>query len=195
MNQLIRVLRHGRRRQCRHPYRQGDLDGLCGVYSVVNAVRALCPELDQEGAEWLFAHLMHSLEDLGVNLPAAVASGIGRVELGRLIRAATAYVAEELEIQLTVKRLPKALRLTSNLAELWHAFEASLSPECVAIIGVAGIHSHWTIAAQITPKQVKLYDSGRIAVLRRGHCTVAKAVNRHGIPPKQVFLIARQRTA
>ena len=29
----------GRRRQ---PYRQGDLDGFCGVYSAVNAVRALC---------------------------------------------------------------------------------------------------------------------------------------------------------
>ena len=193
MNQRIRVLPRGRRRQkARRPYRQGDLDGLCGVYSIINAVRVLCPELDQEGAEWLFAQLMWSLEDLGVNLPTAVASGIGRVELGRLIRAATAYVAEELEIQLTVRRLPKALRLTSNLAELWHAFEASLSPECVAIIGVAGIHSHWTIAAQITAKQVKLYDSGRIAILRRGHCTVGRAVNRHGIPPKHVFLIARK---
>ena len=172
--------------------RQGDLDGLCGVYSVVNAVRILCPELDQEGAEWLFAHLMQSLDDLGVDLSIAVASGIGRVELGRLIRAAIAYIDEELEIRLTVKRLPKALRLTTNLGTLWQAFEASLSPECVAIIGIAGIHSHWTIAALITPKQVRLYDSGRIAVLRRGLCTVGNAVNRHGIPPKHVFLIARQ---
>ena len=85
MNQRIRVLRGGRR-PARRPYRQGDLDGLCGVYSVVNAVRVLCPELDQEGAEWLFAHLLQSLNESGVDLPIAVASGIGRVELGRLIR-------------------------------------------------------------------------------------------------------------
>ena len=191
MYQRIRVLR-GRRRPARRPYRQGDLDGLCGVYSIVNAVRALCPELDQEGAEWLFAHLLQSLSNADVDLSSAVTGGIGRADLGRLVRAAIAYIADELEIRLTVKRLPKALRLTSNLAALWQAFEASLSPECVAIIGIAGIHSHWTIAAQITPKQVKLYDSGRIAVLRRGHCTVGKTVNRHGIPPKHVFLIARQ---
>ena len=143
MNERTRVLRGVRRRprRVRQPYRQGDLDGLCGVYSVVNTVRVLCPELDQEGAEWLFAHLMESLHGSGVDLSIAVASGIGRVELGRLVRAAVAYVDEELDIRLTVKRLPKALRLTSNLAELWQAFEASLSPTCVAIIGVAGIHS------------------------------------------------------
>ena len=191
MNQRIRASRGGRHRPGRRPYQQGDLDGLCGVYSIVNAVRALCPELDHEGAEWLFAHLMQSLSEAGVDLSIAVVSGIGRVELGRLIGAAIAYITEELEIELTVKRLPKALRLSSNLGELWQAFEASLSPDCVAIIGIAGIHSHWTIAAQITPKQVRLYDSGRIAVLRRGLCTVGKAVKRHGIPPKHVFLIER----
>ena len=192
MNQRIRVLPRGRRRRrVRKPYRQGDLDGLCGVYSIVNAVRALCPELDQEAAEWLFAHLLESLNGSGVDLSIAVACGIGRSELGRLIRAALAYIAEELEIKLTVKRLPKPLRLTTNLGTLWNAFETTLSPTCVAIIGIAGIHSHWTIAAQVTTKQVRLYDSGRIAVLRRGLCTVGKAVNRHGIPPKHVFLLER----
>ena len=38
----------------RQPYRQGDLDGLCGVYSAVNAVRALCPEVDHDTAGCLF---------------------------------------------------------------------------------------------------------------------------------------------
>ena len=194
MNQRIRVLRGGRRRQFRQPYRQGDLDGLCGVYSIVNAVRILCPELDQDGAEWLFAHLLQSLSDADVDLSIAVTGGIGRVELARLVRAAIAYIDEEVEIKLTVKRLPKALRLTSNLGALWKAFEAALSPTCVAIIGIAGIHSHWTIAAKVTAKQVRLYDSDRITVLRRGLCTVGKAVNRHCIPPKHVFLIERTST-
>ena len=192
MNQRIRVPHGGRRRRRgRRPYQQGDLDGLCGVYSVVNAVRALCRELDQEGAEWLFAHLMQSLSEDGVDVSVAVTGGIGRVELSRLIRAAIAYIAEELEIKLTAKRLPQALRLTTNLGTLWQAFDAALSPTCVAIIGIAGIHSHWTIAVNVTSKQVRLYDSGRIAVLRRGRCTVGKAVNQHGIPPKHVFLIKR----
>ena len=37
----------------RAPYRQGDLDGLCGIYSAVNAVRALCPEVSTDDASWL----------------------------------------------------------------------------------------------------------------------------------------------
>ena len=191
MTQHIRVNRRVRRRRDRRAYKQGDLDGLCGVYSVVNAVRALCPELDQEGAQWLFAHLLQAMSDAGVDVCAAVTGGIARGELSRLIKVAIAHIDEELEIRLTVKRLPKALRQTSNLGQLWQAFEASLSSECVAIIGIAGIHSHWTIATQVTAKQVRLYDSGRIAMLRRGHCTVGKAVNRHGISAKHVFLIAR----
>ena len=173
-------------------YQQGDLDGLCGVYSIVNAVRVLCPELNQEKAEWLFALLLQALSDAGVDVSIAVTGGIGRANLGRLIKVAIAYLADEFEIKLIVRRLPKALRLTSNLGELWQAFEAALSPTCVAIIGIAGIHSHWTIAAHVTPKQVRLYDSGRITILQRGLCTVGKAVNRHHTPPKHVFLITRK---
>ena len=48
----------GRRRQ---PYRQGDLDGLGGVYSAVNAVRALCPEVDDDAASCIFEALLLAL--------------------------------------------------------------------------------------------------------------------------------------
>ena len=95
MNQRFRATRGGRRpSRVRQPYRQGDLDGLCGVYSVVNAVRILCPELDQDGAEWLFAHLLQSLSDADVDLSIAVTGGIGRVELARLVRAAIDFIAK-----------------------------------------------------------------------------------------------------
>ena len=30
------------------PYRQGRLDGLCGVYALINALRLLCPRLDED---------------------------------------------------------------------------------------------------------------------------------------------------
>ena len=49
------------RGRLRQPYRQGDLDGLCGVYSAGNAVRALCPEVDDEAAGWIFEALMLAL--------------------------------------------------------------------------------------------------------------------------------------
>ena len=50
-----------RRPHARKPFQQGDLDGLCGVYSIVNTVRILCPEVDLETAEYLFDILMQKL--------------------------------------------------------------------------------------------------------------------------------------
>ena len=33
------------------PYRQGQLDGLCGTYALVNALRLLCPRLGEDACE------------------------------------------------------------------------------------------------------------------------------------------------
>jgi hypothetical protein len=38
------------RRQLK-PYQQGRLDGLCGVYALINALRLLCPRLDENDCE------------------------------------------------------------------------------------------------------------------------------------------------
>src|ERR671932_2235549 len=68
------------------PYRQGDLDGLCGPYCVVNAVRlAAHPQRRLREAECteLFAALMAELADIG-RLRTAVTDGTGKV--GRLAR-------------------------------------------------------------------------------------------------------------
>ena len=40
------------------PLRQGDLDGLCGVYEIVNAVRHPCPAVNEAQAKVLFAALI-----------------------------------------------------------------------------------------------------------------------------------------
>ena len=53
--------RRAARGRLRQPYRQGDLDGLCGVYSAVNAVRALCPEVDDDAAGCIFEALLLAL--------------------------------------------------------------------------------------------------------------------------------------
>ena len=59
-------------------YWQGDLDGLCGVYSAVNAMRALCPEVDDDAAGWIFEALLLALPKVEANPAATVAWGLGR---------------------------------------------------------------------------------------------------------------------
>ena len=183
---------HGRRHRAK-PFRQGDLDGLCGVYSVVNAVHALCPELGVGGAAWLFGHLMQALEHAGANTSRAVAEGIAQRLVTMLLGEAIAQMAANYDIDLTVKRLLKPLRLAGNLDDVWGAITEALSPACVAVLGMAGRHCHRTVAIGATAHQLQLFDSTHMHVLRRHDCTVANAVKRTGISPPHVFLIARQR--
>ena len=43
-----------------NPYRQGRLDGLCGVYALINALRLLCPRLDEDACERAFCALIRA---------------------------------------------------------------------------------------------------------------------------------------
>ena len=93
---------------------------------------------------------------------------------------------------MTMNRLPIDFRRTSDLDALWAWLRRPVSPACVAVLGLGGRNSHWTVAVQVTPSQIRLFDSSRMGVLRRKRCTVGKAVNRTAISPVHVFLIARR---
>jgi len=72
------------------PFEQGDLDGLCGVYAVINAVRlAAHPHhrLRVADCRGLFAALLAELADEG-RLRGFVAAGLGPRVLVRLLRRA-----------------------------------------------------------------------------------------------------------
>ena len=97
---MPRALKQRRRRGARRPFKQGDLDALCGVYSVVNAVRILCPEVDTETAKHLFDLLMQKLLRTVGNHTTAVTWGIGRLMLTSLIDEAVTYMLDEFDIRL-----------------------------------------------------------------------------------------------
>lgn len=182
---------HQNKRRLPKPFRQGDLDGLCGVYSIVNSVRLLCPEVDQDAAEWLFSELMHALPGLGSEPREIVTGGIGRRQLSQLLRRAVRCMIDEYEIHLTVSRLPKELRQSIDLHELWAWLGGRISTTGVAILGLGGRHDHWTVAMGVTAQQIKLFDSGEESVLRRRNCTVGRAAMRCCISPVHVFLVRR----
>ena len=45
------------------PYAQGDLDCMCAIYTIINAVRALCPEMTMDASTALFRRLIRSLNE------------------------------------------------------------------------------------------------------------------------------------
>ena len=181
-----------RKRRRWRAFRQGDLDGLCGVYSVVNAVRSLCPEIRRDAAAWLFAELLQSLLEAGANPSRAVSSGIGRATLIALLREAASSIENEYDVTLTFRRLPLPLRQTKKLDVLWVALSKAISSTTVAILGLGGTQSHWTVAVKVSDKQITLFDSSRMVVLRRSDCSVREMATRTAIAPAYVIVVTRK---
>ena len=180
-----------RRKAVRKPYRQGDLDGLCGVYSVINAVRYLCPELDAESAELLFGQLMYRMLTTARDPGNAVVWGIGRLMVMRLVREAALMMMDDFDITLKARWLPKRYRNGVARDQLWQALEKHMSGAAVAIVGIAGKHSHWTVVSKVSPTSMRLFDSGQLKALPRSRCTVRPTVKRHQIFGMYVVVIER----
>src|SRR5215218_5518286 len=97
-------------------YRQGRLDGLCGVYTLINALRFLCPRLDEDACERVFCALIRARARQAASPLTVISGGLSRRELLRLIDCWQRFAAKEFGITLTVSRLtvPK-----SGLRGLW----------------------------------------------------------------------------
>ena len=97
--------------------RQGDLDGLCGVYSIVNAARLLAPRiLDEKGTKQLFASLMQAVRRLDRGPKAIAHNGLERDQLGKLIEAMQAHMAKKHGVGIVVRYVPPDLRRAWSIA-------------------------------------------------------------------------------
>src|SRR5829696_5914780 len=90
------------------PYRQGRLDGLCGVYALINALRLLCPRLDEDACERAFCALIRARARQTASPLTVIHGGLSRRELLRLIGFWQRFAAREFGIALAVSRLTVA---------------------------------------------------------------------------------------
>jgi hypothetical protein len=182
----------GKRLSVHQPYRQGDLDGLCGVYSVVNALRAVAPEMDEKLSARLFRHLVKCLRGRAEDPLGSITGGIEHPTLGRLLKIAIGFVDRKRDITITARGLPERVRATKRVDRLWRELSTVLSPTSVAIFSVQGRMSHWTVATRIGDKHLFLRDSGDLKRFRRTHCTVGEADGCYSIAPGEVVIVERE---
>ena len=174
------------------PYRQGEFDGLCGMYAIINAISALAPELDQATARTLFRHLARHVQSIEQPLP-VVAYGMGGSSVRDLLRVAQRYVRKRLNVQIAMER-PFRLRRDSRLGQLWDTLRSELDAEQVAIFAIEGVYAHWTVAYRLTPKRIRLLDSGHRQMLLRSRCTLRPTEVRFRIVPREIMLLRRCET-
>jgi len=144
------------------PLRQGDLDGLCGVYAVLNALQWLVPEArDSDYLTKSFGEMMGTI----INID-HVRDGGEEPE----IKVVHAFVAKEAKRKFKVdfKRVPcgadaKVFK-TPDLA-----MEAKFKEKIkgVFVFGFEGLDSHFTVARSVAVKRVALFDSWQYGYFER----------------------------
>jgi hypothetical protein len=146
--------------QAVRPYHQGELDSLCGVYCVVNAVRLAARShrrLGHTTSTALFALLVRELDERH-RLRKVVTSGMGSRLITRLLRGAGRWLHDELGLQLEVKRPFRKKDAPGHCLELLAAHLQE--PGTAAIVAT---EEHWTVAQAVGSKRLRLFDSnGRV---------------------------------
>jgi len=158
------------------PYEQGALDGLCGLYALVNASRMVVKGLDYLECEKVFRRMLRYIE-ARKSLSRVVSEGIGDDDVFRIARA---ILRDKYNVNLT--RLyrrddsPTASQVFTTLAKLMEPGRVAfiLSIETTWI-------EHWTVLKRITPKEIYLFDSVRICKVKRSQCTTRKATMRRPV--------------
>ena len=172
------------------PLAQGDLDGLCGVYSIINAVRRLCPEVGATDCERLFVLMMKSLRKHDTGRLSVTTRGLDQehmFDLGKLVRG---DLLKRFDIDLRFST-PKNLPRRANVDLVWQLLNERLSNTCVAILGLHGKCDHWTLAVSATVSQIRLADSDGMKVLRRADCRSAGSKRHVCLSQRQVLFVRR----
>jgi hypothetical protein len=153
------------------PLAQGELDGLCGLYSIINSLiwglyslqiagyrpRHRSRPLAEREIEALFLSLITRLNrQHGIS---SVVAGIHALELARLLRHSATWLSAKRDLRLTFTR-PFYRRRRATIGQVCQVLSNHLAgPGSAAIIGLEWPWRHWTVAVGVTATRLALLDS------------------------------------
>jgi hypothetical protein len=148
------------------PLAQGDHDGLCGVYAIINGCRlVLAPrrELIQSELWRLFRSAYHWLDERE-ELTAAVTRAVGKAAWPQLTRFLCREINEITNAQLTVSKLATSADGPSRVI---NRIEAAILRGEAPIVFMRGQYRHYSVVCGYTDEHLTLFDSYGYARVRR----------------------------
>lgn len=179
------------------PYQQGALDGFCGVYSIVNAIRLITYPSDGIGEDFcgeLFSLLLRlTSQHTGISLLAKY--GMPQYQMKYLLGRTSHLFCSKKSIRFEASQflfgkmhLPLhevLLRLRNQLHE----------QRCAFIIELSGIHCHWSVIREVSKCRIKLFDSDGLKILNTRDVRMSYDPKRycanHVLLARSIFLIKR----
>jgi hypothetical protein len=169
------------------PYEQGALSSLCGIYSIVNAMRIIRGINNDESKE-LFAQIVYYLED-SKSFAVSLISGISVTVMGSIFKD---VIGDRMNRSIPFQKQPNV-----KIGQFWTEMKRFLDEgrtqgeKRVILLSLGGEHDHWTIAHKITKKRIILFDSIGLRHLDRRNCTTREAPSgrRHLMHPTQTYFL------
>lgn len=168
------------------PYLQGALDGLCAIYSIVNAARIIS-DIGEEDSKNLFKRILVYLEN-SEDLSRVLAGGINLNTVGGILRDVANGLIHD-------RNMPFKHRPDTSLDEFWTEMVSFLDngSKRAILIGVGGrLWDHWSIVHAISDRQVYFFDSHKLKSLKRSRCTTVRptAARPHLLCPTHTYFLS-----
>jgi hypothetical protein len=167
------------------PWLQGQFDGLCGLYALLNAVRCLDPSFDEHAATDMFAELTRRHRS---EVSEAVGEGLGYETLCDIAETLRTLLAPRVRLKLT---RPFVDETFDDAREYLHALRPMLRKGgCVAIVGLGSPLDHWTVITSVGRSTLRLADSRGHARLPRANLSLNAGAETILVEPQETFLVA-----
>ena len=149
------------------PYEQGYLDGLCGVYSIINATRLLV-NISEEECMKLFRRCLTHVEEKK-RLSKAATEGITKRDVWNILKnvVMASYPIASQNPFLGVNDI--------NVEGFFTAIQTFLKADGkrAVIVGFYGPDwDHWTVIKYATAKRLTLFDSSMMKIINISRCAV-----------------------
>lgn len=167
----------------KNPLSQGRLDGLCGLYSTINAFDYLFPGITFEDAERLFKHLIIAKRDL---FPAALYDGTDIPDVRDWIHEAANFLKKPVDVAEPFRHT----KFSSTEEYLDHLAELVKPEHTVAIVGLGKPWEHWTVIKSIVGNTVHFHDSYGLNTRARSWFDIQANERKTRIVTKETVIIS-----
>jgi hypothetical protein len=177
------------------PFRQSDIDGLCGLHALFNAVHYLFPGRFPLWGEATYG-LAHAIAD-GMSdaaFKAAWKHGQERPDMERMLATADRHLRPHGGLTWTAPfDADPPRRIDAFWNRLKDAAGSDLGEGTLAIVGFEEPDPHWTCVIRVKPATVRLFDSSIYKRLRRDETTLAESApaDRWVIRPTDALIVRR----
>jgi hypothetical protein len=140
------------------PFRQGHLDGLCGLYSIVNALDLLHDGGLTHSEDEAHRIMRALVEAVPERFPRAIWDGTKVQHIRRMLAAADLFARKRYKFGIAWSE-PFLRRDFASVRAYHAALRDELAGGGLAIIGLAPPWDHWTLVSKVVDKAFEVVDS------------------------------------